>query len=142
MTVRTRPPEEQSSDAAVERVRGLDQELRAAGCQVELRERMHEKVLVLDATVLWHGSLNLLANLGPTDLMMRLTDPAACKPVGRVIAHARNLNVPYAETDEPKRLLGARWDSGCRPWYVDANRVSRDEASRWLPNRRDRDDDS
>ncbi|WP_188142312.1 AAA domain-containing protein [Streptomyces cyaneochromogenes] len=168
VTVRTRPPEEQSSDAAVERVRGLVQELRAAGCQVEFRERMHEKVLILDAAVLWHGSLNLLANSGPTDLMMRLTDPAACKRVGRVIERARKeraawnprasrpsdgptatrggsrlyLNVPYAEKDEAKRLLGARWDSARRQWYVDADHVSREQASRWLPNRLDGDGDS
>ncbi|MGW7524439.1 AAA domain-containing protein [Streptomyces sp. NPDC054783] len=165
VTVRTRPPEEQSSDAAVERVRALVQELRAAGCQVEFRERMHEKVLILDAAVLWHGSLNLLANAGPTDLMMRLTDPAACQRVGRVIERARKeraawnprasrpsedpaaarsgsrlyLNVPYAEKDEAKSLLGARWDSRRRQWYVDADRVSREQASRWLPNRPDGD---
>ncbi|MFF7066676.1 DUF5710 domain-containing protein [Streptomyces pseudovenezuelae] len=142
VTVRTRPPEEQSSDAAVERVRGLVEELRAVGCQVEFRERMHEKVLILDAAALWHASLNLLANSGPTDLMMRLTDPAACQRVGRVIERARKeraawnsrtsrpagrptatrdgnrlyLNVPYAEKDEAKRLLGARWDNGRRQW--------------------------
>ncbi|KUN22172.1 hypothetical protein AQJ23_29160 [Streptomyces antibioticus] len=121
---------------------------------------MHEKVLVLDDAVLWHGSLNLLANSGPTDLMMRLTDPAACERVGRVIERARKeraawnprasrpsdgrasmqdgnrlyLNVPFAEKDEAKRLLGARWDNQRRQWYVDANRVSRERASRWLPD--------
>lgn len=47
------------------------------------------RVLVLDRTVLWHGSLNLLASPGPTDLMMRLTDPAACERVGRVIERAQ-----------------------------------------------------
>lgn len=159
VTVRTRPPEEQNTDAAVERVRGLVEELRGAGCQVEFRERMHEKVLILDATVLWHGSLNLLANSGPTDLMMRLTDPSACERVGRVIERARKerpawnprssqqtgasttavggrrlyLNVPYAEKDEAKRLLGARWDAQRRQWYVDPGRVSREQAARWLP---------
>ncbi|MFF8778492.1 AAA domain-containing protein [Streptomyces sp. NPDC015140] len=168
VTVRTRPPEEQSSDAAVERVRGLVQELGTAGCRVEFRDRMHEKALILDASVLWHGSLNLLANSGPTDLMMRLTDPAACQRVGRVIERARKeraawnprasspsdgpaatrdgtrlyLNVPYAEKDEAKRLLGARWDGRRRQWYVDTDRVSREQASRWLPKRLDGDGDS
>ncbi|MEU5425273.1 AAA domain-containing protein [Streptomyces olivoreticuli] len=155
--VRTRPPEEQTTDAAAERVRGLIEDLRAAGCQVEFRERMHEKVLILDGAVLWHGSLNLLANSGPTDLMMRLTDPSACERVGRVIERARKeraawnprpsnratdaprgrrlyLNVPYAEKDEAKRILGARWDKERRQWYVDADRVSREQAARWLPS--------
>lgn len=159
--VRTRPPAEQTSDAAVESVQKRVEELRAAGCRVEFRERMHEKVLILDSTVLWHGSLNLLASPGPTDLMMRLTDPAACERVGRVIERARKdaaawnprssgpserrglnhggkrlyLNVPFAEKEEAKRELGARWDSERRKWYVeDDERVDREKAARWLPS--------
>ncbi|WP_424890618.1 AAA domain-containing protein [Streptomyces sp. XH2] len=156
--VRTRAPEEQTTDAAAQRVQGLVNELRGVGCRVEFRERMHEKVLILDGAVLWHGSLNLLANAGPTDLMMRLTDPAACERVGRVIERARKerkawnprpsrtmggeaahnekrlyLNVPYAEKDEAKQSIGARWDKERRQWYVDADRVSREQAARWLP---------
>ncbi|MFE2022475.1 AAA domain-containing protein [Streptomyces sp. NPDC059499] len=160
VTVTTRRPEEQTTDAAEERVQGLVDELQADGCKIEFRERMHEKVLILDGTVLWHGSLNLLANTGPTDLMMRFTDPVACERVGRVgrvIEHARKekaawnprtrtaagsggttgerlyLEVPYAEKDEAKNLLDARWDPKVRKWYVDAARVSREQASRWLP---------
>ncbi|MET4921837.1 DUF5710 domain-containing protein [Streptomyces sp. PSRA5] len=101
----------------------------------------------------------MLASPGPTDLMMRLTDPAACERVGRVIERARKdgaawnprssgpsasgsekqgekrlyLNVPFAEKDEAKRLLGARWDKDRRKWYVDAERVDREQAARWLP---------
>jgi hypothetical protein len=63
--------------------------LRAAGCRVEQRDRMHEKVLIVDETVLWHGSLNLLCNNRPTDLMMRITDAAACRRVRRIIDRAR-----------------------------------------------------
>ncbi|OLZ52298.1 hypothetical protein BS330_24925 [Amycolatopsis keratiniphila subsp. nogabecina] len=50
---------------------------------------MHEKVMIVDETVLWHGSLNLLANTGPTDLMMRITDASACKRVRRIMTTAR-----------------------------------------------------
>lgn len=121
---------------------------------------MHEKVLILDGAILWHGSLNLLANTGPTDLMMRLTDPVACERVGRVIERARKeraawnprpdraggsigaqrasddrlyLEVTFAEKDEAKRQLGARWDPQRKRWYVDATKVSREQAARWLP---------
>ncbi|WP_226872053.1 phospholipase D-like domain-containing protein [Microbispora sitophila] len=52
VTVHTR---DQSEDV---RRKALIEELRAAGCQVATRERMHEKVLILDDTVLWHRSLN------------------------------------------------------------------------------------
>ena len=67
----------------------LANELQAAGCLVHTRERMHEKVLIIDNTVLWHGSLNLLANTGPTDLMMRITDPGSCERVRRIVERAR-----------------------------------------------------
>ncbi|MEV6484221.1 AAA domain-containing protein [Streptomyces sp. NPDC051576] len=172
VVVRTRAADEQRDDAAAERHQQRIDQLRAAGCEVDFRERMHEKVLILDSTVLWHGSLNLLANTGPTDLMMRFTDPASCERVNRVIERARKdkaawnpraaapaagggaaerggtaagigpgseadgrlyLDVPFAEKDEAKRTLGARWDAPKRLWYVDATRVTREQARRWLP---------
>ncbi|MBF9070469.1 AAA domain-containing protein [Streptacidiphilus fuscans] len=83
VTVFTRDHSAQPRKAA------LVEELRAAGCRVEQRERMHEKVLIVDETVLWHGSLNLLCGTGPTDLMMRITDGAACQRVRRIIDRAR-----------------------------------------------------
>jgi hypothetical protein len=83
VTVHTRPPEEET--VAVQ----LVEHLRGAGCEVSYRERMHEKVMIVDETVLWHGSLNLLANTGPTDLMMRITDASACERVRRIMTTAR-----------------------------------------------------
>ena len=175
VVVHTRSAEEQRDDAAAERHQQRIDQLRSVGCEVDFRERMHEKVLILDSTVLWHGSLNLLANSGPTDLMMRFTDPTSCERVSRVIERARKdkaawnpraagggsdgtrrrddatapsadgigpgsvvdgrlyLDVPFAEKDEAKRELGARWDAPKRLWYVDAARVSREQARRWLP---------
>ncbi|MGW2025192.1 AAA domain-containing protein [Streptomyces decoyicus] len=176
VVVYTRAAEEQREDTAVERHRQRIDQLRSAGCEVDFRERMHEKVLILDGAVLWHGSLNLLANTGPTDLMMRFTDPASCERVSRVIDRARKdrpawnpramgdatargsaptaapsppprngispgdvvdgrlyLQVPFDDKDEAKKQLGARWDKPKRLWYVDAARVTRAQASRWLP---------
>ncbi|MET7685427.1 DUF5710 domain-containing protein [Streptomyces sp. NPDC005423] len=43
------------------------------------------------------------------------------------------LEVPYADRHEAKKQLGARWDPGRRKWYVDAAKVSREQAARWLP---------
>ena len=82
VTVYTRPIEDEKGQAHVER-------LRSAGCAVQFRERMHEKVLILDDDVLWHGSLNLLGHTGSRDLMMRLTDSSACGRVRRILEHAR-----------------------------------------------------
>jgi phosphatidylserine/phosphatidylglycerophosphate/cardiolipin synthase-like enzyme len=83
VTVYTRPHEPGTAPAA------LVHELISAGCSVETRERMHEKVMIVDDTILWHGSLTLLANMGPTDLMMRFTDPTACARVQRIMSAAR-----------------------------------------------------
>ncbi len=161
----------------------LVEELRAAGCRVEQRERMHEKVLIVDETVLWHGSLNLLCGTGPTDLMMRITEGAACQRVRRIIDRARPerrtnasgredhrgaadqptaanaptggsgsnsvppagdgpapgvevggrlyLNVPFADKDQAKNGLGARWDPTAKLWWVTPDK--RAAAQRWLP---------
>ncbi|MGI5324088.1 AAA domain-containing protein [Actinomadura nitritigenes] len=83
VTVHTRQHEPGTKDA------DLVAPLRSAGCQVEARERMHEKVLILDDTVLWHGSLNLLAHGGSTDLMMRITDSTSCERVRHIVERAR-----------------------------------------------------
>jgi hypothetical protein len=177
VVIYTRAAEEQRDDAGAARHQQRIDQLRSSGCEVDFRERMHEKVLILDASVLWHGSLNLLANTGPTDLMMRFTDPASCERVSRVIERARKdkaawnprttggggvgpaaatvpaptsrdgdrirpghivndrlyLNVPFADKDEAKRQIGAQWDKPNRLWYVDALRVTREQARRWLP---------
>lgn len=83
VTIHSRPQEEGTTAAT------LVEEIREARCEVSLRDRMHEKVLIIDDEVLWHGSLNLLANTGPTDLMMRVTDAAACDRVRRIMETAK-----------------------------------------------------
>ncbi|MFD0633254.1 AAA domain-containing protein [Catenulispora yoronensis] len=88
VTVHTRAAEaytDTAADAASERQRTQIARLRAAGCQVRTRERMHEKVMILDSEVLWHGALNLLAHTGSQGLMMRLTSGPACDRVHRFL---------------------------------------------------------
>jgi superfamily I DNA and/or RNA helicase len=141
--------------------RGVDQcpgnvapieELKAAGCMVELRDQMHEKVVVIDH-VLWHGSLNLFAHTRATELMMRVESAAACENARRVVERAKPtrprydntppssntaesqliyLNVPFSENDEAK-VLGARFDWTRKKWYVDTQQVTMEAFTRWLP---------
>lgn len=80
----------------------IAEQLRTLGCTVQVRERMHEKVLIADDTVLWHGSLNLLASDGPTDLMMRVADPDACLRVRHIVDGAR-MERPAWKRPEPGR---------------------------------------
>lgn len=127
-------------------------ELRTAGCVVELRDQMHEKVVVTD-DVLWQGSLNLFAYTRATELMMRIESAAACENARRVVERAKPtrprygntppspntaesqliyLNVSYAEKDEAKNL-GARWDRTRKKWYIDTQQVAKEAFSKWLP---------
>ncbi|WP_158854020.1 AAA domain-containing protein [Saccharothrix deserti] len=82
VTVYTRKP---VKPAAISAARHLEQ----AGCTVVHRPQMHEKVLIFDDEVLWHGSLNLLADRSPTDLMMRTADRLSSERVRRILAVAR-----------------------------------------------------
>jgi hypothetical protein len=140
VTVHTRPHEPGTTAAA------LVEELIGAGCRVETRERMHEKVVIVDETILWHGSLNLLANVGPTDLMMRITDPTACARVQRIISTARMERPartwnghgagrpgPAAPGVRPGEIVDGRL-------YLNVSYAEKDEAkrlgARWDPQRR------
>jgi hypothetical protein len=127
-------------------------ELKAAGCVVELRDQMHEKIVVID-DVLWQGSLNLFAHTRATELMMRIESAASCENARRVVERAKPtrprygnirpssdttesqlvyLNVPFSEKDEAK-ALGARWDPTTKKWYIDTRQVAAEGFARWLP---------
>ncbi|MFI9818239.1 AAA domain-containing protein [Saccharothrix variisporea] len=150
VTVHTRPARRPTDERQISA-------LEAAGCTVVRRERMHEKVVIVDDEVLWHGSLNLLAGTGPTDLMMRITDPAACERVRHIVGRARPtppsrsarpqeqprpepngngngrlyLNVPFAEKEAAKKAAKARWDADAKRWYVPHD-TPRHLVERWL----------
>jgi DNA-binding XRE family transcriptional regulator len=47
------------------------QMLRDAGVHVSFRERMHEKLIVIDDRILWEGSLNALSQFETTERMRR-----------------------------------------------------------------------
>ncbi|MEV8053060.1 hypothetical protein AB0R00_23980 [Streptomyces bacillaris] len=123
MVIHTRAPEEQGEESAAERHQELVADLRAAGCMVAYRERMHEKVFIVDDTVLWHGSLNLLANKGPTDLMMRLEDAESCAQARRVMEQARREKPAHQGRNSTRPHQGSR--SG------QARTLPRPKASRW-----------
>jgi hypothetical protein len=55
--------------------------------------------------------------------------------VGAVVWGRLYLNVPRHEKEEAKAELKARWDKDNVLWYVDASKVSRADARRWLKPR-------
>ncbi|WP_242907722.1 AAA domain-containing protein [Actinomadura terrae] len=142
VTVYTRQHEAGTKDA------DLVATMRAAGCRVEARERMHEKVLIVDDTVLWHGSLNLLAHGGSTDLMMRITDATSCERVRRIVDRARMDRPARRWAPAPRRAAKASAADGISPGdvvdgrlYLDVPYDEKDEAKRlvqakWDPRHR------
>ncbi|WP_049576351.1 AAA domain-containing protein [Nocardiopsis sp. SBT366] len=145
VTVFTRPVSDHQ-DQNAERHQVQIQRLQKEGCEVRTRERMHEKVVVLDDTVLWHGSLNLLSSSGPTDLMMRLTDPAACERVRRIVDQARR-DQPLQHYSPPRNDQSAPADSpsigevvdGClylNVPYREKDVAKREVKARWDKNAR------
>ncbi|ALO93488.1 DNA topoisomerase I [Streptomyces hygroscopicus subsp. limoneus] len=103
IVIHTRSPQEQRDPSGAERHQSLVDQLKSYGCTVTYRERMHEKVFMVDDTVLWHGSLNLLAAMGPTDLMMRLEDPESCAQARKVMEQARMERSVYQPRNESRR---------------------------------------
>jgi KaiC/GvpD/RAD55 family RecA-like ATPase len=140
VTVHTRPPEDRPAAAE------LVADLREVGCAVSLHERMHEKVMIVDETVLWHGSLNLLAGVGPTDLMMRITDASACERVRRIMDRARRDQPLAHRAARPAgRPDSTRSEQGVGPGDVKDGRLylnvpfeEKDEAKRAVRARWDR----
>jgi hypothetical protein len=141
----------------------LCDQLRQAGIVVvQGREAMHEKILIID-DIVWHGSLNLLAHLRSTELMMRLVSSTSVEQVRRIIDRARPTRAaaPYEQRastdgrspakirppDTPDRVYldvpfsdnahvkreGARFDREHKLWYIDPARTPRERVARWLP---------
>jgi hypothetical protein len=120
--------------------------LQADGVDVQLREQMHEKIVVVD-DVLWHGSLNLLALSRATDLMMRIVSATACDQAKTVVQQARPayerrgvargqreyLDVPFSENNELKKIRPGPdgFDRARRQWYVDRSRPDLAAFDRW-----------
>ena len=74
----TRPPQLNGSlDPAMGR-KALDS-LESVGCIVDCRARIHQKVVLIDKSTVWHGSLNFLSHAHRGDEMM-ITAPVIPRP--------------------------------------------------------------
>lgn len=58
-------------------VRGLE----LTGAQIHIRPSMHEKIAVIDGTILWHGSLNILSHNDSRESMLRFESPNLAREV-------------------------------------------------------------
>ena len=65
----TRPPHLNGSMEPITGKQALDA-LENVGCSVDCRARIHEKVVIIDGEIVWHGSLNILSHTHRTDESM------------------------------------------------------------------------
>lgn len=85
----TRPPFANGSMSAARTAETLDR-LEAAGCIVDTREQTHEKVVIVDDRIVWHGSLNVLSNTDRTDeLMTGVVGRDFAEETARLLARVR-----------------------------------------------------
>jgi len=53
----------------------IEEQMREAGVGVIPKSRLHEKLVFIDETIAWFGSLNVLSQSRSTESMMRFADP-------------------------------------------------------------------
>ncbi|MBL8265506.1 AAA domain-containing protein [Steroidobacter sp.] len=84
----TRPPHSNLPDRRVGK-KALNQ-LEAIGCVVDCRKHIHQKVVIIDGHIVWHGSLNALSYSQYADeLMMRTVGPGFARIVASLLAKGR-----------------------------------------------------
>lgn len=69
--VYTRPAKEQTGSFALDSAQVIEQ-LRTIGIEVTERRRMHQKVAIIDRSIAWEGSLNILSHRDSDEQMRRL----------------------------------------------------------------------
>lgn len=57
------------------------QMLASIGVHISYREHIHQKTVVIDDNILWHGSLNVLSHKDSSDSMMRFTERTLIRQV-------------------------------------------------------------
>lgn len=78
--VLTKPPEAQFEDGNMRRsaAEGI-KILRNLGARVELNPETHEKICVIDNSIVWYGSLNILSQYKSSETMMRFVGENAAR---------------------------------------------------------------
>ncbi|MDD2763442.1 MAG: AAA domain-containing protein [Opitutaceae bacterium] len=76
----TNPGEPEQTDEALEALRQL-------GCVVDLRAKVHQKVVLIDGKIAWFGSLNPLSyTTGTDEIMMRVEGEETAKQIAEYLA--------------------------------------------------------
>jgi hypothetical protein len=85
----TRPPHLNGSISPTAGKEALDA-LETIGCTVDCRSRIHQKVILVDNEIVWHGSLNALSHAHLTEeSMTRVVNSGLAQALGASIAKRR-----------------------------------------------------
>jgi len=99
----TKPPNEMGNMG--EECEEVVKELDKLGFVVDVRAVLHEKLAVIDETIAWHGSLNILSHRNTTEIMHRFPSAAACTQLIRLTsppsAFKDEANPDFAERQNP-----------------------------------------
>jgi len=102
----TRPPHRNGAMDPVVSKAALDA-LEGIGCTVDCRHDVHEKIVLVDKTIVWHGSLNMLSHTHRTDeSMTRLVNPEFAQALAaqiskKLVSAERALNT-IADAENPR----------------------------------------
>ncbi len=103
----TRPPHLNGSVDPILGEQSLDM-LEGIGCAVDTRARIHEKVVLIDNEIVWHGSLNILSHNHRTDESMTRVVNA-----GFAQALAVNLSKRHVSADAAVKNIASRENPRC-----------------------------
>lgn len=88
----TRPPHLNGSVDPAQGEQALNV-LESIGCVVDLRAKIHEKIVLVDKEIVWHGSLNILSHNHRTDeSMTRVVNPGFAQTVAASMSKRRVAN--------------------------------------------------
>lgn len=76
-------PKNQQTGKMIEQADIVIEQLRSIGCKVIEKQSMHQKVAILDNTVLWEGSLNILSHQESGEQMRRFEGTATVEEIIR-----------------------------------------------------------
>ncbi len=113
----TKPPGEQGP-LLEQRLPELIGSLRDIGVVIDLRARMHEKVVFIDRKVVWVGSLNVHSHRDTSELMIRLESPAIYDQVGSFLIGRKSGgkdNMDLAREENPQYVACGKpmvWNNG------------------------------
>ena len=64
----------------------LSQSLRGSGVQILTHPRCYERFAVIDQSIVWYGSMNLLSNAREDDNLMRITSPSIAQELFELVS--------------------------------------------------------